>query len=136
LQAEIKKQFGLVGRVETQDTDVQILKTSQTAAPGLKISRRPGPQINLGEGRVRLRGYKMSDSSGYDLVHLLASMCNQPVVDETGLTNAYDIDLVWDSGLSGDALLQAFRTKMHDQLGLDLVPASRPMQMLVVEKEN
>jgi len=136
LQAEIKKQFGLVGRLETQDTDVLILKTSQTAAPGLKISSWPGPQINLGNGHVSLRGYKMSDSSGYDLVHLLASMCHQPVVDETGLTNAYNIDLAWNSSLSGDALLQAFRTKLHDQLGLDLVPASRPTQMLVVEKAN
>jgi uncharacterized protein (TIGR03435 family) len=136
LQAEIKKQFGLAGRLETQDADVFVLKAGQTAAPGLKISHRPGPQIDMENGRLLLHGYRMSDTSQYDLVHLLASTFDRPVVDETGLTDAYDIDLSWDPKLSGDAFLQVFRTKLHDQLGLELVPASRPMQMLVVERAH
>jgi uncharacterized protein (TIGR03435 family) len=136
LQAEIKKQFGLAGRQETQDTDVLVLKTSQTAAPGLKISRRPGPQIDMENGRLRLRGYRISDSSQYDLVHLLASAFNRPVVDETGLTNAYDIDLSWNPNVSKDALLQEIQTLMRERLGLELVPARRSIPMLVIEKAN
>jgi uncharacterized protein (TIGR03435 family) len=136
LQAEIKKQFGLAGRLETQDTDVFVLKAVQTSAPGLKISHSRGQQIDVEDGRFRLNGYRISDSSQYDLVHLLAKAYGRPVIDETGLTNAYDIDLRWDSTLSKDAQLQEIQTQMRERLGLELVPDRRPIAMLVVEKEN
>ena len=136
LQAEIKKQFGLSAGLETRDTDVYVLKAGQTAAPGLKISHRPGPNIQMEKGHLRLFGYKMTDSSQYDLVHTLASVFDRPVIDETGLTDAYDIDLTWGRNVSRDAFLEEFRTKLYNELGLELVPNNMPVEMLVVERKQ
>jgi uncharacterized protein (TIGR03435 family) len=61
---------------------------------------------------------------------------NKPVVDETGLTEHYAIDLRWTE-LTGqtpghDTLKQA----LLNQLGLELVPGHQPVEMLVVEKTD
>lgn len=144
LQGEIKKQFGIVGHMEMEDTDVFVLRVSQPGAPGLKISQRAGPQIGVDGLHLNLRGYKMTDTSGYDFIHLLSSVYGRPVLDETGLTDAYDIDLAWDSSVTfprppahGDAaFLKEFTATLHNRLGLELVPANRPMEMLVVERVN
>ena len=57
----------------------------------------------------------------------------QPVLDRTELKDKYDITLKtpWQSGRpSREALNQALR----EQLGLEVVPAREPVEMLVIEK--
>jgi RNA polymerase sigma factor (sigma-70 family) len=93
LREEIKKQFGLVAHPETRDTDVLVLKITDPNTPGLKISKAGGPSSSWPQpGRVRFGGYKMSDPGGIDLAHELGMQAGQPVIDETGLIDAYDID--------------------------------------------
>ena len=59
-----------------------------------------------------------------------------PVLDETGFTNVYDIDLTWPGKQfvppSRDWLKQA----VQDQLGLELAPAREAIEMLVVERST
>jgi len=105
LRQEIKKQFGLGAHPKTLVTNVLILKNTNPNAPGLKISqshwatsRWPRP------GNVSYTGYKISDPIQCDLVHEIGLQANLPVIDETGLTNAYDIDFYWNPDLKGDAL--------------------------------
>jgi uncharacterized protein (TIGR03435 family) len=127
----------LVAHVETRERDVLILKCTNPNAPGLKISPGGGPRSNWQEpGLVKFTGYKMSAPGGYDLVHELGGDLNLPVIDETGLTNAYDIDFPWNPQLQGDALKQAALRTLGEQLGLQLIPDHRPVEMLVVEKVN
>jgi uncharacterized protein (TIGR03435 family) len=76
----------------------------------------------------------MSDPSGFDVVHELGLQSNLPVIDETRLTNAYDIDFHWNANLKEDALKKEIQRELSDQLGLQLVPDLRPIEMLVVEK--
>ena len=136
LQEEIKKQFGVVAHPETRDTDVLVLKNTNPNAPGLQISQSDGPKprSRWQPGNVKFIGYKMSDPCGYDVVHEIGLQANLPVVDETGLTNAYDIDIHWDPNLKGDALKQEIQRTMSEQLGLKLIPDRRSVEMLVVEK--
>jgi uncharacterized protein (TIGR03435 family) len=134
LQAEIKKKFGLVGNMETRDTDVLVLNTGAMAAARLNVSSRGGPSISWEPGNIKLLGYKMSAPSGYDLTHTISMVLNQPVIDETGLTDAYDMNLRWSVNLTGDALEQDIKSMLHDQYGLELVPTNMPIGMLVVEK--
>ncbi len=134
LQAEIKKQFGLVGHMETRDTDVLVLKAGGTAAARLKTSSRSGPNISWETGNIKLLGYKMSDPSGYDLAHTISMILDKPVIEETGLTGAYDLNLRWNGNLTGDALQQEFKTMLQDQFGLELASDRRPLEMLVVER--
>ena len=134
LRAEIKKQYGIVAHPETRDTDVLVLRVVSTNAPGIKISAGGGPNIWENRGSLKLIGYKITDSSGYDIAHVIGSFYNLPVIDETGLTNTYDVDVKWNGNMKGNAGRKEFDNVMRDQLGLELVPDRRPVEMLVVEK--
>jgi len=70
----------------------------------------------------------------------LQAFAGRPVVDETGLTGTFDIDLIWtpDERLAppgtepgvGVSLFAA----LEEQLGLKLEPARRPFQVRVVQR--
>ena len=135
LVKEIKRQFGLVAHSETRVTNILVLKSVNPNAPGLKISAGGGRSSRWPQpGNAQFFDCKMSDPSGLDLTHEIGLQANIPVVDETGLTNAYDIDLHWNPNLQGDALKNDIRRAMKEQLGLVLVPDRRQVEMLVVEK--
>ena len=135
LQAEIKKQFGLAAHTDTRNTRVLVLKSINRAAPGLKASNSRQPNHWLSRGNIKLEGYQMSVSDGEDFAHLLGSLFKMPVIDETRLTNTYDLDLGWAvKDNDGGATRKEFEKALHDQLGLTLTPGWHQVEMLVVEK--
>lgn len=135
LRKEIKKQFGVVAHPEKRVTDVLILKNTNPNAPGLKISTRVDPASSWPQpGFFQCFGFKMSDPIKPDLVHEIGQQANLPVIDETGLTNAYDIDFHWNANLQGDAMKADIMRELNKQLGLVLIPERREVEMLVVEK--
>jgi uncharacterized protein (TIGR03435 family) len=134
LRAELKKQFGIVAHTETRDANVLVLKVIKPNAPGLKVSDGGGPNIWTGNGSIKLHGYKISDPGGFDIGHVLGGFYNLPVIDETGLTDSYDVDVQWNPRLQGNALRKEIENILRDQFGLELAPDRRPMEMLVVEK--
>ena len=58
----------------------------------------------------------------------------QPVVDNTGLTGRFDIDLFWDAPDYQHQNPDALKKAVLDELGLELIPAKEPIDMLVVER--
>lgn len=136
LRRELKRQFGLVGRVETKDTDVLVLKVRTPNAPGLK------PPVIGGQNDWCSTDEYMCDDrplsadafpyAGFQL--FLEQSFNLPVVDETGLTNHFSIDLKWNEQGEKDPNHEALKKALLDQLGLELVPANMPIDMLVVER--
>ena len=131
LRAEIKKQFGIVAHPETREMDVLVLKNSNPQASRIKISATSNENSWSENGSIRLQGYKMAD-----IAHRLGTFFEQPVIDETGLTDNYDAELKWDSRLQGEALRREMKNILRDQFGLELTPGRRPVQVLVVEKVN
>jgi uncharacterized protein (TIGR03435 family) len=77
------------------------------------------------------------------LLEILSSLAGRTVVDKTGLTRKYDIELRWspeDSHPNSDAGGGAtegpdvdFFTAIQEQLGLKLIPAKGPVNALVVD---
>ena len=57
----------------------------------------------------------------------------KPVINQTDLNERYDIHLQWKSQ-PGESDNEGFKQALLDQLGLELVPATRPIEKLVVEK--
>jgi uncharacterized protein (TIGR03435 family) len=57
-----------------------------------------------------------------------------PVIDQTGLTQNYHIDLKWNERWGQDPNHDALKQALLDQIGLELVPGREPVEMLVVEK--
>ena len=76
-----------------------------------------------------------------DLAGPLEAMVDQPVVDKTGLTGAYDIDLQWartDLHADGSAAAPSGEapslfTAVEEQLGLRLVPHKQAFDVLVID---
>jgi uncharacterized protein (TIGR03435 family) len=54
-------------------------------------------------------------------------------MDQTRLTNHFDIDLKWERN---DPQHEKLKQSLIDQLGLELVPGTAPIEMLVVEKSK
>ena len=132
LQREIKKQFHLVGRTETRETDVLLLTAKRRNAPGLKspaAAHSQNSNINNGPGF-----YKCSNAPFVFFAGELEYYFEIPVVDRTGIEGRFDIDLKWDEPDRQHRNPEAFKQVLLDQLGLELVPGREQIEMLVVEK--
>ncbi len=129
LQLALKKKFGVVGRFETRDTDVLLLKVKRNAAPGLRPSSASNVGMSAGGGQISITGKSLSG-----LVPNLEEVFEVPIIDQTGLTGRYDVKLKWHESKSGRTDSEALKQALLDQLGLELVSSREPIEMLVVEK--
>ena len=130
LQEEVKRKFGVVGKIETHDTDVWLLKVKYPNAPALK--RHKGP--NNGNGVSPISGGFRFWNDGMDfLVASFEFRGNAPVIDGTGLSNTFDFDLNCSEADLVNRDLDAVNQALGP-LGLELIPTNMPIEMLVVEK--
>ncbi len=83
--------FGLQIRRMQAEREVYILKVASTNTPGLSLS---GPNSSV-LGSSLPDGCNLGRSTVDGLVPLLENWLRKPVINETGLTNRYDIRLKW-----------------------------------------
>ena len=130
LQDEVKKQFGLMGHVETRDEEVLILTTQNKPRPGLKKpAQQAGSFSRFNNGELSLQNRPVSALADY-----LEGIFQRPVVDHTGLTDNYDMTLKWNEWKGRN--LGTLKNTLSEQFGLELVKGREPIEMLVVEKVN
>ncbi len=136
LQKELKNKLGFVGRPETRDTDVLVLKVRNPGAPGLKPPLPGNGADWMGTGRYFCGDRPISTDKGPSagLTKFLEAYFQVPVIDQTGLTRHFNIDLKWNELDAQDSDHNALKQALLDQLGLELVPDRQPVEMLVVEK--
>jgi uncharacterized protein (TIGR03435 family) len=70
------------------------------------------------------------------LTSFLENYWQAPVIDETGLTDRFYIDLVWDEPQRQNPNREAMKQVLLDELGLELVSAKKPIEILVVQKAD
>jgi uncharacterized protein (TIGR03435 family) len=82
-------------------------------------------------GRMSVRGLSMDT-----LTRLLRGEVGQPVLDETGLAGAFDLDLVFAPPRSpeGGANAPSIFTALQEQLGLKLEPRRGTRDVIVIER--
>jgi uncharacterized protein (TIGR03435 family) len=98
--------------------------------------------FRLGAGALIARGMTMPA-----LARLLSGRTDRPVLDRTGLTSAYDVDVDWSSDLglqqappgsagAGDLTPDGVSlfTALQEQLGLRLERARAPVEVLVIDR--
>ncbi len=138
LQGEVKKTLGLIGRWETLKTNVMVLKVREQDAPGLKSAFYfPSESGYLAGGHIHCFGEPLSwkpSTPPWGLTKHLERIFQIPVLDETGLKGSYNIDLRWKVKKDPNDNLEAVKQALIDQLGLELVPTQKAVQMLIVEK--
>lgn len=146
LQEEVKKQFGVIGRIEARETDVLVLKLSNPGAQGFQPPNSTRGRMNVGPNvhEINSATNKGSFFAFFDLTFdqsrlkdLLENQFQLPIVDETGLTDRYDFSYTLPGQRSSDKEHNlATKKVLLDQLGLELVPDTRTNEMLVVEMER
>jgi uncharacterized protein (TIGR03435 family) len=129
LQREVKKKFGVMGKIETRDADVWLLKVKVPNPPGLKRNDK-----DTGNGCWSTpTGFHGWHESMFNLAVFLEDNSNFPVTDATGLTDHFDFDLNCKQSDLENRNWDAVNLAL-DKLGLELVPTNMPIEMLVVEK--
>ena len=162
LQDLIKKKFGLVGKWELRNTDVLALRLSNPAASAFKPAGSLLHESNMtptnadqqmtynsgwmekpvtGRNGVILRDTQFNCTIDYLLEHLSLEQLvfHLPIVNETGLTNRYDVTLSYPqwsprTDPNSDEWKNAWKDALFKQLGLELVLTNMPVEMLVIEK--
>jgi uncharacterized protein (TIGR03435 family) len=124
---QIKKQFGLVGRRETFETNVYFLRVKQPNAPGLKKAKfSRGSSWNSADGE-----FKISNGTIDYFANYLEQALQSPVINQTGIKGKYDAEVTWDYQADPE---ENMKKAFSDQLGLELVPGTAPVEYLIVEK--
>ncbi len=124
IQQAVSAALGIEASWEQRVVDAYVLRTTSD----LKLE-------SLGPSDRASYGYRASSDSlvATDLGGLVGSaahLLNQPVFNETGLTGRYRIDLKFDTEEDPESLVRA----IEETLGLEMVMAERPVEMLVVRE--
>jgi uncharacterized protein (TIGR03435 family) len=137
LQRELESKLGFVGRRETNDMEVLLLQVQNPASSGLKlpIVGKPDDYLNLGSFQCFDQPIFTINPPFQGIARFLESYFAMPVIDQTGLTQHFSIDLKWNELGRQDPKHNALKQALLDQLGLVLVPSRQPVEMLVVEKK-
>ncbi|MBC7981093.1 MAG: TIGR03435 family protein [Armatimonadetes bacterium] len=110
--------------------NVLLLKVKIPDAPGLRPGKATDRSIRwlYGGNAFHVTNMPISDLREF----LESRIFHQPVIDQTGLTNNYDIYLDWEAARY-PLILGSLREVLLEQLGLELVPARERIEMLVIE---
>jgi len=128
LKAELYSRFGLTAHVEKRVVSVLLLQVKTPNAPGLKVSTGNDSNWIGRQYGAKIHGQKIPNLIGW-----LETSLNVPVIERTGLTKNYDLDLEWQPR-PGQSEKDAVKQMLLDQLGLELVPSREPVELLVVER--
>ena len=133
LKAEIERQFGLAAHKEMRETGVLLLKIKDTALLQSHSGKR-GRRERFMTGNNNLQIYHFNNQKMSDLAVSFEGYFGKPMIDRTGSAASYTFQFQWPSKLTGTpAVAKSLRNQL-DQLGLELVPASEAVEMLVIEK--
>lgn len=132
LQQQVKKTFHVVAKTEVRETNVMLLKVKEGGAGMLKPSTARIEDCyetwNYRQGRY----VSKYEPLGH-FICVLEQSCNVPIIDQTGFTNVFDLDVTW----MPDDLKKRKWDRVNEvlsTLGLSLVPGKMPIQMLVIER--
>jgi len=124
LKQALATTFDLDARHEVRERDVHVLVKAENYEGKSKESGTGGSSFETAFGRIE--GVNMSPAQ---IAQALESVLGSPVVEETRLAGAYDVQLLWEPDNS-DSLTAV----LLDPLGLELRKARRRIDVLVVDK--
>lgn len=124
-QAALLTAFALCTRRENRLTDVLVLKIPN----GKQHKLTPTAMEEGGRSMSSWNtGIEMTDGLFEYFVETLARRLKRPVVNETGLSARFDINLKWDDD-SPESIMKA----VEISLGLEFQPAKREIEFLIIE---
>lgn len=94
-----------------------------------KRSTSGGTNGVLGHGRIQMTGVTMDD-----LAKFLSSDVQRTVLNRTGVSGRFDIELKWSPDLTEDESRPSLFTALKEQLGLRVEAQKAPGKVLVVDQ--
>ena len=128
VQALLAERFNMKLHNETRMLPAYDLVVARGGSK-LEVSKANGKSIGAGGTHLTVQGLTMPL-----IAEELSHVVGRVVVDKTGLTDRYDVKLVWaaDDAPAGDSAPSLF-TAIQEQLGLKLEPAKEPVPVLVID---
>ena len=123
----LDERFGLKFHIEKRQLAVYDLVI---AKQGLKLKESAKDDTSSSStGPGKFTAHRIQSGS---LAFSLAGVVERVVIDKTGLTGEYDIDLAWSPDNEPDSGPSIF-TALQEQLGLKLEPAKAPLDVVVID---
>jgi uncharacterized protein (TIGR03435 family) len=130
LRRAIATTFGLRFTRESRMADVYLLTAIHPNPENLApTASTGGSNSRSGPGEIQMVNATLG-SLAADLEGLLGT----PVLDETHLTNHYDFELRWPAKEGENPRPQTLMNAMRQQLGLELAPATRSVELIAVDR--
>jgi uncharacterized protein (TIGR03435 family) len=157
IKALLADRFGMVSHLEKREGPIYMLTMARTdGRPGERLTRstvdcaaataaaKPGEIVQGCSSRISPGTIVLEGSPISVLVSALSGILRRPIVDKTGLTGAFDLELQWQPqrllgplGVEPSVAVPAaptIFTALREQLGLKLDGARGPVDVLVVDK--
>jgi uncharacterized protein (TIGR03435 family) len=145
LRALLADRFALTAHAETREAPVFLLRhvrADRTLGPRMRTStvdcmtlaaakaKLPcGFDVRLAAGSVTGAGVSVAQ-----LARNLMGAAGRMIVDETGLTGTYDLELTFALEPAPDSPAPSLFTALQEQLGLKLEPGRGPIDVLVIDR--
>jgi uncharacterized protein (TIGR03435 family) len=124
LQQAIREKLGLMARLETQEQEVYVLKSTPGDFPGLQRSQQNGTSSTSTEDG----SFRLVNATIGSLLDTLEVFLGRPVVNGANLTGRFDISCTWSDDEEG------LKRSLREQLGLEVITDKREVETLLVEK--
>ena len=134
LKTAIQRKLGFTAHRETREMDVWGLRVEDPNLPGLTVS----PDTESADETFKNGKLYLTHQSLGDILGGLSQGLNEPVIDQTGLTNYYDFSVTWNGEIqkrmeSGTFDVDGVK-KVLAGWGLRLEADTAPVDVFVVQK--
>lgn len=128
LRTLLTDRFKLATHRETKELPVYGLIPARNGPKLHEVTDKDKPGgITIGKGMLR------GQMTLADLARFLSPAADRPVLDRTGFTPVFQIDLKWSSDDSPDTPTPSLFTAIQEQLGLKLESTKGPIEVLVID---
>ena len=128
LQRLLEQRFHLQTHRETKPSSGYVLVQ---AKGGAKL--KPSKDGRKSYFQILPNALQATHSTAKDLTGALTIALHEPVVDKTGLTGTYDIDLSYAPINDSNSTLPSIFTALQEQVGLKLESQKVPVETLVID---
>lgn len=129
LQTLAAERFGLSLHRETRELPVYVLQVGKNGSK-LKPAKSA---TGISRDTDGTHSHLTAETTMAAFVDSLSQRLDRPVLDETGLTGAFEITLDWASDSGGDPVGPSIFTAVQEQLGLKLESRRSGVEILVID---
>lgn len=117
----LESNFNLHSNLEVRQQDVLVLKVKDKNLLQPFLTTGKTPSFSFSGNGLELQNHPLAE-----LASFLESMLNQPVLDETGMAERFDLSIPWYHENPKNIVAEL------EKIGLDLSPAERQLKMLIL----